>query len=65
LFPLLSSFHAISIDYRRSQNANLIRQELVKLAKEFGQFETEWQKLAGAIRGASRSTDQIGTRVDK
>ncbi len=65
LFPLLSSYHALAIDYRRSQNATLIRQELVRLAKEFARFEAEWKRLSGAIRGASRSTEEVGTRVDQ
>ncbi|MGE4379215.1 MAG: DNA recombination protein RmuC [Candidatus Izemoplasmatales bacterium] len=65
IIPLLSSFKAFIIDSERNKYTKLIKNELIKLSKEFTRFETEWQKLANNIENLKKNSDSVNSRVEK
>ncbi|MCF7924120.1 MAG: DNA recombination protein RmuC [Candidatus Izimaplasma sp.] len=65
LVPLLTSYRSMYADYTHSKNAEIIKQQLKKLSKDFKNFGSEWQKLSNAINSLKQRSDQVDFRVDK
>ena len=65
IVPLLSSYRAIDIDYRRSKYTQEINAQLQKLNREFKGFEGEWSKLNRTIDSLKKHGDSVNSRVEK
>lgn len=65
LIPLLSSYRAIEIDYRRSKYTQEINQQLQKLNKDFKGFEKEWGTLSRTIDSLKKHGEVVNTRVER
>jgi DNA recombination protein RmuC len=65
LIPMLSSFWAFSIDYKRSQYTKEISEQLMGLKKEFDKFGEEWIKLNENIQKLTKQSSEVNNRVEK
>lgn len=65
LIPMLSSFWAFSIDYKRSQFTKEISQQLMGLKKEFDKFGDDWTKLNENIQKLTKQSFEVNNRVEK
>lgn len=65
LIPLLSSFHAIVIDFERSKHINEIIIQLKKLKANFRIFGEEWGKLNRSIDMLRKDGDKVNIRVER
>lgn len=65
LYPLLSTYHAISLDYQRSKYADEINRQIIALTKEFERFELDWNKLNENIQKLTKQSVDVNLHVEK
>lgn len=65
LIPLLTSYRSMYADYTHSKNAEIIKEQLKNLGKDFKIFGDEWQKLTNAINSLKQKSDKVDSRVYK
>ncbi|MFW5888797.1 MAG: DNA recombination protein RmuC [Bacillota bacterium] len=65
LIPLLTSYRSMYADYTHSKNAEIIKEQLKNLGKDFKIFGDEWQKLINAINALKQKGDKVDSRVYK
>jgi len=65
IVPLLSSFKAFVIDYKRTKHMEKINHELIKLGRDFRNFGEEWRKLNRSITSVVKNSEKMDSRVEK
>lgn len=65
LYPLLSTFYAIVLDYQRNKYADEINRQIIALTKEFERFSGDWLKLNENIQKLTRQSIDVNAHVEK
>ena len=65
IIPLLSSFKALKINHEREYYTKIIREQLIKLDRDFNIFGKEWDKLNRSIDTVKKDSDKENTRVER
>lgn len=62
---MLTTIQVVIQNIERSKYTDVIQQELVKLADEFGRYKKRWDNLASHIETVSKDVKEIHTTTDK